>query len=404
MPSPLDIAHLSFDPPSAPGSYNRMIATQMAALTEFSHTCISYGAQWNSQAGAQSDRVVCVDSSRLTLAEKALLCLPSFVSRRWLNGVQDRRHSAYLVAARRELAALRPRLVVCYDAPKNGRILKAAMTWRSRIVLSQHGHSYFGDRAEALRTYSLKSFDAVVVLAASACRFDRARLPAYELPVAVIPNGVDTRRFCPVPDDRRRALREKHGLPPDKPIVLVLGRLVPKKGAHIPLLIWRELLARVPSAFLWVVGGGEPDYTRYLHDIAAARGVADSVKFHGRVPPDQTHECYQASDLYLFPTLCAEGMSLSLLEAMSAGLACVVSDHDSARAHFRPDEAEWVEEPNIPERFLEPLVRLLLNPASMREQGQRARQGVVSRFSEEMWLERLRRFYREQLDLVPAAP
>src|SRR5690606_2162322 len=78
----------------------------------------------------------------------------------------------------------------------------------------------------------------------------------------------------------------------------------------------------VPSAFLWIVGGGDPDYERYLMHLVKSLDITDTVKFQGKVQPDLTASCYQASDLYVFPTLCMEGHNLSLLEAMSCGLAC----------------------------------------------------------------------------------
>lgn len=398
--APVEIVHLTYAAPSASGSYNRMVGTQMLRLHEFKHAAISLRVGDSEERERNDASVLVVNHRQLSAWQRGLLHVPERLRQRRFNGITDKNSLVYLWGVQRLLPTLRPSVVICYDMYKMGRLLRQIIDWPCRLVLSQHGLSYYLPAARASTTYSLSAFDVICVLSRASYRCDRMRQSFYEPMVTVIPNGVDTERFRPAGREATTALRAAFNLPRGKLIVLVLGRLAPKKGVHAILSAWPRILESVPDAFLWIVGDGEARYRLSLERVVSKLKLSSTVGFQGAVAAAGVARCYQASDAYVFPTLCAEGMPLSLLEAMSCGLPCISSEFAVAREHFSGEAIAFVEDPNIDGAFVEPVVRLLRNESLRDEMGQRARSLVIDKFSQEVWLASLRKFYKEQLELV----
>lgn len=119
---------------------------------------------------------------------------------------------------------------------------------------------------------------------------------------------------------QRGRLRAELGLSA-RPTVLFVGRLIPKKGAHLLL----EALARVerePAPDLILIGDG-PERARLARQ-AQALGLAGRVRFAGFVEPADMVRWYVAADLFVLPS--AETWGVVVAEALAAGLPVVVSD------------------------------------------------------------------------------
>ncbi len=141
--------------------------------------------------------------------------------------------------------------------------------------------------------------------------------------VAIVPSGVDVDRFRPADDGR--AVREKLGLDPDALHLITVRNLSPRMGLEnlvraVPAILGSEA-ARGAKIVLSLVGGGalrEP-----LKRLAAELGVADSVRFTGRVSDEDLTRYYQAADLFVLPTEAMEGFGISTVEALSTNVPVV---------------------------------------------------------------------------------
>jgi glycosyltransferase involved in cell wall biosynthesis len=134
--------------------------------------------------------------------------------------------------------------------------------------------------------------------------------------VSILSNGVDADRFRPVPDEAERSrLRVRYGLPADRPLVLFVGRLVPKKGFEL------ALAARTAEFDLVVVGSGS---------AAAAEGQSGVHVLGGR-SADEVAELMRACDLLVLPST-GEVFTLVVKEAMSSGLPVVTTDEPEYEA------------------------------------------------------------------------
>lgn len=130
-----------------------------------------------------------------------------------------------------------------------------------------------------------------------------------------IPNGVNR------PEIRETALiTEKYGLSKDS-YVLFLGRLVPEKGIRYLIEAFRQ----VKTDKKLVIAGGSSDTDAFTKELKELAGDDDRILFTGFVQGQMWEELYSNAYLYTLPSD-LEGMPLSLLEAMSYGNCCLVSD------------------------------------------------------------------------------
>jgi glycosyltransferase involved in cell wall biosynthesis len=108
--------------------------------------------------------------------------------------------------------------------------------------------------------------------------------------------------------------------------VLFVGDLATTKG--IDDLI--RAVGQLPDALrgglrVRVVGDGPVGRREELQDAAQSLGIGECVAFLGRLDAERVRNEYACADVFALPSH-GEGMPLSLLEAMAAGLACVVAD------------------------------------------------------------------------------
>ncbi|GGL20448.1 glycosyltransferase family 4 protein [Mangrovihabitans endophyticus] len=143
--------------------------------------------------------------------------------------------------------------------------------------------------------------------------------------------GVDIDTFHPGVDGGDVRRRYRLG---DRPVVVCVSRLVPRKGQDTLIRALPEIRRRVPGAALLLVGGGP--YRARLARLARGCGVADDVVFTGSVPWESLPSMYAAGDVYAMPcrTRAAgfdvEGLGIVYLEASASGLPVVAGDSGGA--------------------------------------------------------------------------
>lgn len=140
-------------------------------------------------------------------------------------------------------------------------------------------------------------------------------MDTYNRKTVFIPNGV-TKPIIREP----QLIKEKFGLDKDS-YFLFLGRLVPEKG--ISYLI--EAFKQINTDKKLVIAGGSSDTDEFLQVLKKIAKDDERIIFTGFVQGQLLEELYSNAYVYVLPSD-LEGMPLSLLEAMSYGNCCVVSD------------------------------------------------------------------------------
>ncbi len=140
----------------------------------------------------------------------------------------------------------------------------------------------------------------------------------------VVPPGVDVDRFRPLDADARAAAREAVGLDPQRPLVLGVSRLVPRKGFDILV----DAVALGAPGVTLAIGGKGRDARRLARRIEHA-GIADRARMLGRVPEDSLAALCASADVFAMPCrsrwlgLEAEGYGIVFVEAAAAGVPVV---------------------------------------------------------------------------------
>lgn len=159
---------------------------------------------------------------------------------------------------------------------------------------------------------AVKYADEIIVLSKGVQKYF---MDTYGRETHFIPNGVNR------PEVREaKLITDNFGLKKDS-YILFLGRLVPEKG--IRYLV--EAFKNVKTDKKLVIAGGSSDTDSFMEELKDLAKGDDRILFTGFVQGAMLDELYSNAYIYTLPSD-LEGMPLSLLEAMSYGNCCLVSD------------------------------------------------------------------------------
>jgi glycosyltransferase involved in cell wall biosynthesis len=204
------------------------------------------------------------------------------------------------------------------------------------------------------------------------------RFPPHK--VFVIPNGVDTDRFCPQKPDE--ALRRQLDLPPKAAVVGIVAALRPEKDHELFLRVAARVLRSVPQARFLIVGGG--DLQPQLERSAAGLGIGSAVHFLGT--RSDIPKLLSLVDVSVL-TSKMEASPVTILEAMACGKPCVAPRIGSIPETIVDGETGYVTPPGDESELAGALTRLLTDPARASRFGQNARRRVEERYSLERMVE-----------------
>jgi len=187
--------------------------------------------------------------------------------------------------------------------------------------------------------------------------------------VVVIPNGVDTDRFSP-DSDARRKVRTAEGISDREVVALYVGRLWHGKGLDIAIEAMAALTSSGAKLRLWALGGGDPgEFVR----LAERLGVRDTVRFFGR--RDDAERFYQAADIFVSPSV-TETFGLASYEAAASGLPLVATSVGGIEELLGDGKAGFVLE-RTPTAFAEAMSRLAADPGLRQRMGAAARERAL---------------------------
>lgn len=194
----------------------------------------------------------------------------------------------------------------------------------AKLIHSEHGVDSGAAREpwrrSRLRRLAFELADQVMTVSYHLRELHAKRTGFDPSRIAVIHNGVDTSRFAPRPDRRAEARRDL-GLDQDEFTIGVVGNLTPVKD-HMTVLRALEVLGTGGRKWRVVFIGDGPEAPRLNAFVAAHPEWAGRIQFLGR--SQRVAALLNAMDVYVLSSV-TEGICNSLLEAMAAGLAPVVT-------------------------------------------------------------------------------
>lgn len=220
-----------------------------------------------------------------------------------------------------------------------------------------------------------------------------ARSLELPTPLTIIPNGVHRRDFETLPNpelfyQRFPALR-------GKTLILFLGRVDPKKGLDLLAPAFAQVQAHFPNTHLIVAG---PDNTGFLPTAQSyfeQAGCLEAVTFTGMLTGSLKYAALAAAQLYVAPSY-SEGLSMSILEAMSSGLPCVITRGCNFPEAMKAGAAEVVE--IEADAIAAAMIHHLENPEIAKAMGRRARQFTFQHYTWDQIAKQLVQTYRNIKD------
>lgn len=210
--------------------------------------------------------------------------------------------------------------ILHYHAEGSCAMLWIPHLFRRKIIVTIHGldwqRSKWGGFATKYIKFgeklAVKYADEIIVLSKGVQDYFRQ---TYNRKTTFIPNGVNKPQI-------RKAdiINKKYNLNKDS-YILFLARIVPEKGLHYLIKAFKE----IQTDKKLVIAGGASHTNDYLEEIKKMAKEDDRIIMTGFVQGNELDELFSNCLLYCLPSD-VEGMPISLLEAMSYGCNCLVSN------------------------------------------------------------------------------
>ncbi|WP_199430183.1 glycosyltransferase family 4 protein [Qaidamihabitans albus] len=249
-----------------------------------------------------------------------------------------------------------------------------------RVLACTHGHEVGWSMLPGARQALRRIGDGADVIT-YVSEYTRSRFASAFGPMAGLehlPSGVDPEQFRP-DAGARDEIRRRHGLG-ERPTVVCVSRLVPRKGQDMLVRALPGLRERVSGVTLLLVGGGP--YRERLTALARELGVAEHVVFTGSVPWPELPAHYAAGDVFAMPArtrgggLDVEGLGIVYLEASATGLPVVAGNSGGAPETVLDEVTGHVVDGRRLGQLTDTLAALLADPVRAHRMGEAGRQWV----------------------------
>ncbi|MGB4467740.1 MAG: glycosyltransferase [Azovibrio sp.] len=203
------------------------------------------------------------------------------------------------------------------------------------------------------RRYSRRQCNELAgVIVPSTAMAERLREYQVTTTLEILPTGIPLQRFA---RGDRAAFRQRHGLAPDRPLALFVGRVAHEKNIGFLLEALQLACRRIPDLCLVVTGEGPARPA--LERQAGQLGLQDNVLFLGYLDRQtELPDAYAGADLFVFASR-TETQGLVLLEAMAAGLPVLGLAAMGTRDILEPERGCQVGADDV-SRFAEQMVAL----------------------------------------------
>lgn len=267
-------------------------------------------------------------------------------------------------------------------------ILPFARFFRIPLVVTFHG----ADASRMLRVKNYvkrlpKLFDyAAAIIIVSRHMEKSLKLDNWMHKVHIIPCSVDPDEFEANPD------KIKNG----RINLIHAGRLTPKKGVPNLIRVFAELASKYPEVDLDLAGEGDDEFE--CRQIVEIYGLENRVRFHGAVDHDNMKKMLENADIFVLNSRTAadgdmEGTPVSLLEAMSLGIAVVSTRHAGIPDVIRDGENGLLVPEFADESLRKAIERLIVDEDFRQTLGREANKTVKQKYSLQVMEEKLIRVF-----------
>jgi glycosyltransferase involved in cell wall biosynthesis len=222
----------------------------------------------------------------------------------------------------------------------------------------------------------------------------------------VVWDGIDVEAYRPAEADAKRIARRNLGLPTDRLVIGMAGRITPQKGQHVFVEAAKQVLARSPNVVFAHAGGIPTTSAVDLYERGLAVSTTDLVKgghFFWLAYIEEMAEFWTACDVVILPSTGPEALGRVMLEAMATGLPVVVTDCGGPKEVVGQSDTGYLV-PMNDVRTLETAVHeLIIYPELRLRLGANGRDVVAKSFSNSAYAARITALYDRVLAEYPYA-
>lgn len=224
--------------------------------------------------------------------------------------------------------------VISYRASGPCCMIPLAKLFGIRVVASLHGVDSLRDKWGKFASWYLRTGERAAAKCSNVCLVLSRNMKKYidskyGVNSILFANGID----APEKQDAD-IIKKQWGLEKDS-YVLSLGRIVPEKGLHYLILAFKKC----KTTKKLVIAGGSNSNKDYYDSLQEMAKDDERIVFTGFVTGKTTVELYSNAYVFCIPSN-LEGMANALLEAMSYGNCCLVSDIPE-NTEVVKDKAVW---------------------------------------------------------------
>ena len=275
--------------------------------------------------------------------------------------------------------------VVSFRASGPCAMIPLAKLFGLRVVASLHGidsqRDKWGKWASKYLEYgekmAAKKADVCLVLSKNMKEYIDNK---YNTESVIFANGIDKPSLCE-PD----IIKSKFGLEKNE-YVLSLGRIVPEKGIHYLIDAFRKC----DTVKKLVIAGGSESNKEYYNSLVEQAAGDDRIIFTGFIYGKIIQELYSNCYLFALPSN-LEGMANTLLEAMSYGNCCLISDIPE-NTEVVGDHAVWFQKGNVSDLY-EKLQLLINDNNAVNKYKMSAAPYIMEKYNWDLIVEQMLRVY-----------
>jgi len=307
---------------------------------------------------------------------------------------------------KRLLRQLRPDIVHTHSAKAGilGRYAASALkgTWhpaRPGIVHGIHGLAFHPYQSRwvnriyvAIEKAAAKHTDYFVSVADAMTDQCKAAGIGVDKPYVTAYSAIDEEQFLePIPAERTRAFRRRHGIADDAVVLVTIARLFMLKGHDYTIASAPELAKRFDNVVWLFVGDGNLA-ERYKQQVREM-GLAERFRFTGLMPPTEIPLAIQASDVLVHCSL-REGLARTLPQAMLCGRPAISFDVDGAREVVNANTGRLIEPKNVPQ-LIEACAELIADKSLREQLGRTGQESVKTKFAPDTMVDTIERVYEQ---------
>ncbi|MDX1978038.1 MAG: glycosyltransferase family 4 protein [Pseudanabaenaceae cyanobacterium bins.68] len=231
---------------------------------------------------------------------------------------------------------------------------------------------------------SLAEYDQVIIFSEMQANYlKRLAVPANR--IAVIPNGVDTQKFSPGYSNIKQELNAEF-------LCVYQGRLAAEKNVEALLKAWVKVDLPL-GCKLAIIGDGNLGAS-----LRSLYSNCSTIIWLGFIGDEQRRiEILRGADVFVLPSL-VEGLSLSLLEAMSCGIACLATDVGADGEVLAEGGGIALDSRKVTSQLCTLLPMLAAHPEICEILGQKARARVLRKYTLQSNIFQLEQLYRQVLE------